>query len=71
MKIIRRQRRLWRRRKCCELLWTVLFALGKLTFYGAVLCFLRSESLFSTLQYFIKNILIHCYSDYTTEWHTG
>ena len=46
-------------------------ALGKLTFYGAVLCFLRSESLFSTLQYFIKNILIHCYSDYTTEWHTG
>ena len=50
---------------------TLLVTFGKLTFYGAVLCFLRSESLLSTLQYFIKNILIHCYSDYTTEWHTG
>ena len=50
---------------------TLLFTFGKFIIYGAVLCYLRSERLFSTLQYFIKNILIHCYSDYTTEWHTG
>ena len=50
---------------------TLLVTFGKLIIYGAVLCFLRSESLFSKLQYFIKNILTLCYSDYTTEWHTG
>lgn len=50
---------------------TLLVTLGKLIIYVAVLCFLRLESLFSTLQYFIKNILIHCYSEYTREWHKG
>ena len=50
---------------------TLLFTFGKFIIYGAVLCYLRLESLFSTLQYFIKNILIHCYSEYTREWHTG
>ena len=50
---------------------TLLVTLGKLIIYSVVLCYLRLESLLSTLQYFIKNILIHCYSDYTTEWHTG
>ena len=50
---------------------TLLVTLGKLIIYDAVLCWLHSESLLSTLQYFIKNILIHCYSEYTREWHTG
>lgn len=50
---------------------TLLVTFGKLIIYDAVLCYLRLESLFSTLQYFIKNILIHCYSEYTREWYTG
>ena len=50
---------------------TLLVTLGKLIIYSVVLCYLRLESLLSTLQYFIKNILIHCYSEYTREWHTG
>ena len=50
---------------------TLLVRLGKLIIYDAVLCWLHSESLLSTLQYFIKNILIHCYSEYTREWYTG
>ena len=59
-------------RKVCFLRCsTLLVTLGKLIIYDAVLCWLHSESLLSTLQYFIKNILIHYYSDYTTEWHTG
>ena len=50
---------------------TTTASLVKEKMLRAVVDFLRLESLFSTLQYFIKNILIHCYSDYTTEWHTG
>ena len=50
---------------------TLLFTFEKFIIYGAALRWLCSESLFSTLQYFIKNILTLCYSDYTTEWHTG
>lgn len=50
---------------------TLLFTFEKFIIYGAALRWLCSESLFSTLQYFIKNILIHCYSDYTTERYTG
>jgi len=49
---------------------TLLVTFGKLIIYVAVFCWLHLESSFFTLQYFIKNILIHCYSDYTTEWHT-
>lgn len=50
---------------------TLLVTFGKLIIYSAVLCYLRLESLFSTVQYFIKIILIHYYSEYTREWHTG
>ena len=50
---------------------TLLVTLGKLIIYDAVFCWLHLESSFFTLQYFIKNILIHCYSDYTTMQHVG
>lgn len=59
------------RKTYCLRCSTLLFTFGKLIFYVAVLCFLCSESLLSTLQYFIKNILTLCYSEYTREWHTG
>ena len=59
------------RKAYCLRCSTLLVTFGKFIIYGVELCYLLLESLLSTLQYFIKNILIHCYSEYTREWHTG